>query len=101
MTAEEVEVQLAKEGAVPIYAIGFSGVRERTQRLAGLAALGRWARHSGGLFTATHDTVLEQSFAAMRERIRAVDRMDLRCVSCVADGNRYRLRDDGLQSLSC
>lgn len=91
MTAEEVEAQLA-EGAVPIYAIGFSRVRDRTARESGLAALGRFARRSGGMFTDAGTTDPGAAYATMRERIRTVERLEVHCASCVADGNRYRLR---------
>ncbi|MBK8639970.1 MAG: FHA domain-containing protein [Chromatiaceae bacterium] len=91
MTAEEVEMQMA-EGAVPIYAMGFSRIRERAAREAGLAALGRLARRSGGLFIDASAGDPGPAFAAMRERIRAVERLEVRCPTCVADGNRYRLQ---------
>jgi Mg-chelatase subunit ChlD len=91
MTAEEVEMQMA-EGAVPIHAIGFSRIRERAAREAGLAALGRLARRSGGLFIDASAGDPGPAFAAMSERIHAVERLQIRCPTCVADGNRYRLQ---------
>ena len=91
MTAEEVEQRFG-EAAVPIYAIGFSKGRDRAARDAGLAALGRFARRSGGLFVDASAGDPGAAYAAMRERIRAVDRLQLTCADCVADGNRYRLQ---------
>ncbi len=91
MTAEEVEARLT-EGAVPLYAMGFSRARDRASREAGLAALGRFARQSGGLFIDASAGDLAGSYAAMRERIREVLRLEVRCPGCVADGNRYRLQ---------
>ncbi len=91
MTAEEVEARLT-EGAVPIYAMGFSRARDRASREAGLAALGRFARQSGGLFIDASAGDLAGTYAAMRERIREVLRLEVRCPGCVADGNRYRLQ---------
>jgi hypothetical protein len=91
MTAEEVEHQLA-EGAVPIYAIGFSRTRDRRAREAGLTALGRFARRSGGSFIDASAGDPGAAYAGMRERIRAVERVQLRCATCTADGNRYRLQ---------
>lgn len=91
MTAEEVEARLT-EGAVPIYAMGFSRARDRASREAGLAALGRFARQSGGLFIDASAGDLAGTYAAMRERICEVLRLEVRCPSCVADGNRYRLQ---------
>lgn len=91
MTAEEVEMQMA-EGAVPIYALGFNRTRDRAAREAGLAALGRLARRSGGLFIDASAGDPGSAFAAMRERIRTVERLQVRCATCVADGNRYRLQ---------
>jgi Mg-chelatase subunit ChlD len=91
MTGEEVEARLT-EGAVPIYAMGFSRARDRASREAGLAALGRFARQSGGLFIDASAGDLAGTYAAMRERIREVLRLEVRCPGCVADGNRYRLQ---------
>jgi Mg-chelatase subunit ChlD len=91
MTAAEVDHQLA-DGAVPIYAIGFSRAQERAPREAGLAALGRFARLSGGVFVDASTGDPSAAYAGMRERIRAVQRLQLRCATCTADGNRYRLQ---------
>ncbi|MFE8033550.1 FHA domain-containing protein [Thiohalocapsa marina] len=91
MTVEEVEAHLA-ENPVPIYAIGFSRVRDSAQRERGLATLGRLARRSGGLFVDAGAEDPGSAYAAMRETIRAVDRVQLRCPTCTADGNRYRLQ---------
>ena len=91
MTAEEVEQRFG-EAAVPIYAIGFSKGRDRAAREAGLAALGRFARRSGGLFVDASAGDPGAAYAEMRERIRAVDRLQLKCADCIADGNRYRLQ---------
>ncbi|MBP6734875.1 MAG: FHA domain-containing protein, partial [Chromatiaceae bacterium] len=74
------------------YAMGFSRARDRASREAGLAALGRFARQSGGLFIDASAGDLAGSYAAMRERIREVLRLEVRCPGCVADGNRYRLQ---------
>jgi Mg-chelatase subunit ChlD len=91
MTVEEVEAHLA-ENPVPIYAIGFSRVRDAAQRERGLSTLGRLARRSGGLFVDAGAGDLGSAYAAIRETIRAVDRVQLRCPTCTADGNRYRLQ---------
>jgi hypothetical protein len=91
MTVEEVEAHRA-ENPVPIYAIGFSRVRDAAQRERGLATLGRLARRSGGLFVDAGAGDPGAAYAAMRETIRAVDRVQLRCPTCAADGNRYRLQ---------
>lgn len=91
MTVEEVEAHLA-ESPVPIYAIGFSRVRDQAQRERGLATLGRFARRSGGLFVDASAGDPGAAYATMRETIRAVDRVHLRCPTCTADGNRYRLQ---------
>ncbi len=91
MTIEEVEARLA-DSPVPIYAVGFSRVRDAAQRERGLAALGRFARRSGGMFVDASSGDPGSAYAAMREAIRAVERVQLRCPTCVADGNRYRLQ---------
>lgn len=91
MIAEEVDQRFG-EAAVPIYAIGFSKGRDRAAREAGLAALGRFARRSGGLFVDASAGDPGTAYADMRERIRSVDRLQLQCAECVADGNRYRLQ---------
>jgi Mg-chelatase subunit ChlD len=91
MTIEEVEARLA-DSPVPIYAVGFSRVRDAAQRERGLATLGRFARRSGGMFVDASSGDPGSAYAAMREAIRAVERVQLRCPTCVADGNRYRLQ---------
>ena len=91
---------LLDEGAVPIYAVGFSSVRERERREAGLAALGSFARRSGGLYVDGGREDPSAAFAAMRARIAEVYRMALHCTDCILDGGRHRLevslRSDGL-----
>jgi Mg-chelatase subunit ChlD len=91
MTIEEVEARLA-DSPVPIYAVGFSRVRDTAQRERGLATLGRFTRRSGGMFVDASSGDPGSAYAAMREAIRAVERVQLRCPTCVADGNRYRLQ---------
>ncbi|MBK1646684.1 hypothetical protein CKO25_18980 [Thiocapsa imhoffii] len=91
MTIEEVEARLA-DSPVPIYAIGFSRVRDAAQRERGLATMGRFARRSGGMFVDASSGEPGLAYPAMREAIRAVERVHLRCPTCVADGTRYRLR---------
>lgn len=99
MSADEVLARM-DEGSVPIYAIGFSAERDRTQREAGLTALGRFARRSGGLLIDAGSGNPTAALQSARERIRAVYRADLDCADCTWDGNRYRvqltLTGDGL-----
>jgi len=98
-TADEVLARLA-EGAAPVYGIGFSGVRDRARREAGLAALGRFARQSGGSYVDAGNGDPAPALAAMRQRIREAYRAELRCDACPRDGNRHRvqiaLRSGGL-----
>ncbi|EIC21169.1 FHA domain-containing protein [Thiorhodovibrio frisius] len=102
MTADEVHARLA-ENPAPIYAIGLSTGGSAERRTAGLAALGRFARESGGLFLdANRAEDLSAPYAEMRDHIRAVWRLRLQCPDCTLDGNRYRLQitllsDDGLR----
>jgi hypothetical protein len=91
MTVEEVEAHLA-ENPVPLYAIGFSRMRDAAQRERGLATLGRLARRSGGQFVDASAGDPGAAYAAMRQTIGAVQRIQLRCPTCTADGNRYRLQ---------
>lgn len=84
--------QALAEGAAPIYAIGFSSSRDRARREAGLKALGRFARKSGGMFVDADSDSLAGACAAMRQRIREVYRAGIRCGACVPDGNRYHLQ---------
>ncbi len=79
-------------GRCPIYAIGVSRVRDRVQREAGLAALGRVARRTGGFFIDAGATDPSAAYATLRARIQAVTRIRIDCPTCTADGNRYRLR---------
>jgi hypothetical protein len=98
-SAGEVLARMAEEAA-PIYAIGFSGVRDRSRREAALAALGRFARQSGGSFADAGGGSPAPALEAMRRRIQEVYRAELQCARCVWDGNRYRvqiaLSTDGL-----
>ncbi|MTW20566.1 VWA domain-containing protein [Allochromatium palmeri] len=92
MSADEVLARL-DEGSVPILAIGFGQTRDRAQREAGLANLGRLARRTGGfLIDATAGNDPGAAYAAMRERLHAVTRISLQCADCIADGRRQRLR---------
>ncbi|WP_295587441.1 FHA domain-containing protein [uncultured Lamprocystis sp.] len=90
VTADEVFAHLA-DGAVPIYGIGFGAIRERARREAGLAALGGFARRSGGSLVDAGNGDPAAALAAMRQRIKDVYRAGLRCAACVPDGNRYRV----------
>ena len=90
VTADEVFAHLA-DGAVPIYGIGFGAIRERAQREAGLAALGGFARRSGGAFVDAGSGDPAAALAAMRREIREVYRAGLHCAACVPDGTRYRV----------
>ena len=90
MAAAELHA-LLDEGAVPIYAVGFSSVRERERREAGLAALGSFARRSGGLYVDGGREDPSAAFAAMRTRIAEVYRVALHCPDCALDGGRHRL----------
>jgi MYXO-CTERM domain-containing protein len=91
VTEQEVLAEMA-DNPIPVYALGFSSVRDRTRREAGLKALGHFARSSGGLFVAAGQEDLAAAYAAMKQRIHAVYRIVVRCAGCVADGNRYHLQ---------
>ena len=91
ISAEEVYAMLA-EGPVPIYAVGFSSLRDRARREAGLDVLGRFARRSGGVFVDGGRDDPSAAFAAMRTRIAEVYRVQVQCADCPLDGNRYRLQ---------
>lgn len=92
MSADEVPARL-DEGSVPMLAIGFGQTRDRTQREAGLANLGRLARRTGGvLIDATAGNDPSAAYAALHERLHAVTRVNLQCAECIADGQRQRLR---------
>jgi hypothetical protein len=93
LSAEEVYATLG-EGPIPIYAVGFSSVSDRARRAAGLNALGRFARRSGGVFVDGGRDDPSVAFAAMRTRIAEVYRVELRCPDCPLDGHRYRLEID-------
>ena len=93
ISAEEVYAALA-EGPIPIYAVGFSSLSDRARREAGLNALGRFARRSGGVFVDGGREDPGAAFAAMRTRIAEVYRAELQCPDCPLDGNRRRLQID-------
>lgn len=92
MTAGEVTSAIAAAVPVPIYAIGFSTLTDRTRRAAGLNALGAFARATGGVFTdASGASDPATAYAAMRKRVREVYQIKMRCDTCVLDGNPQRL----------
>lgn len=91
VNADEVLARL-DEGSVPIYGVFFSALRDRTQREAGLAVLGRFARQSGGVLIDAGGGDPAAALGSARERIRSVYHAALDCAACGWDGNRYRVQ---------
>lgn len=92
LTPDDVLRQL-REMPLPIYAIGYSRLRE-PQRARYLAELRRLASNSGGDFFAADRTEFDEAYAAIRRAVERVWVAELTCPTCTADGRAYRLQLD-------
>lgn len=82
-----------RESPLPIYAIGYSRLREPL-REEYLEVLRRLASNSGGAFFEAEQTRFAEAYAAIRKAIDRVWVTELECRACVADGRAYRLQLD-------
>ena len=89
---EEDILEMLRETPVPIYAIGFSRIRDLEERRHYLDLLHRFASLSGGDFFEGTTASLGAAYEAIRQSIHGVWTADLRCSQCVADGGEYRLQ---------
>ncbi|MCB1058413.1 MAG: VWA domain-containing protein [Acidobacteria bacterium] len=92
LALEDVLLEL-RENPLPIYAIGYSRLRE-PQRSQYLEVLQRLASNSGGAFFEAEQTRFAEAYAAIRQAVDRVWVTELECRACVADGSAYRLQLD-------
>lgn len=86
-------LQQLRENPLPIYAIGYSRLREPL-RTEFLEVLRRLAENSGGAFFASDETDFSEAYGAIREAVGRVWVTDLTCPECPADGSVSRLQLD-------
>ncbi len=93
LAAEDVLTRLRSEPA-PVYAIGYSQLRDPEQRRRFLDLLHRFATVSGGAFFESERDGFALAYEAIREAIHRVWAADLSCPACSADGQLHRLQID-------
>jgi len=76
----------------PVYAIGYSRLRDPAERRAYLDLLQRFAANSGGAFFAPEQTRFAEAYDSIRQTIQRVWITDFLCTDCRADGSLYRLQ---------
>ncbi|MDY7093095.1 MAG: VWA domain-containing protein [Acidobacteriota bacterium] len=86
-------LQQLRDNPLPIYAIGYSRLREPL-RTEFLEVLRRLAENSGGAFFASDETDFSEAYGAIREAVGRVWVTDLTCTQCSADGSVSRLQLD-------
>jgi hypothetical protein len=93
-SAFEVDDILARlrDDRSPIYAIGYSRLRDPAERQTYLALLQRFASNSGGAFFATEQTRFAEAYESIRQTIQQVWIADFLCTDCRADGGLHRLQ---------
>ena len=89
LTEEDVAA-LLRDDPLPIYAIGYSGLRGE-ERGRFLGVLNRFAQLSGGIFFAGTDESLEQDYERIRLAIHRVWVARFTCSACQADGRIHPL----------
>jgi Mg-chelatase subunit ChlD len=86
-------LQQLRENPLPIYAIGYSRLREPL-RTEFLEVLRRLAENSGGAFFASDETDFAEAYRTIRQAVGRVWVTDLTCTPCTADGSVSRLQLD-------
>lgn len=81
-----------REDPTPIYAIGYSRLRDAEEREEFLELLQRFATNSGGAFYAAEQTRFAEAYDAIRRMIGEVWVADFSCSDCQPDGSRQRLQ---------
>ena len=91
LVAEDMLARLRDDGS-PVYAIGYSRLRDPAERRTYLNLLQRLASNSGGAFFATEKTRFAEAYESIRQTIRQVWITDFLCAECRADGGLHRLQ---------
>ena len=81
-----------REDPTPIYAIGYSRLRNAEEREEFLGLLQRFATNSGGAFYGTDDTQFAEAYETIRQKIGEVWVADFACSDCRPDGSLHRLQ---------
>ena len=89
--AEDILAKLRDDPA-PIYAIGFSRLRDPSERRSYLNLLQRFATNSGGSFFAAEQTGFVEAYNIIWQTIQRVWIADFLCTDCRADGSLHRLQ---------
>ena len=90
LTARDV-FDAIDENKVPVYAIGFGGSARNAAKDPHLQNLAEFSRKSGGGYFRAENMSFDDMYDGMREKIRQVFFLGVRCESCVADGREHRL----------
>jgi len=93
-SAFETEDILAKlrDNGSPIYAIGYSRLRDPAERRTYLNLLQRFASNSGGAFFEAEQTRFVEAYNSIWQTIQRVWVADFLCTECRADGSVHRLQ---------
>ncbi len=91
LAAEDVLTKLRGDPA-PVYAIGYSELRNPQERRRYLDLLHRFASNSGGAFFEADRTRFAEAYGEIRAAVRRVWLADVRCPGCRTDGNEYWLQ---------
>ena len=91
LVADDVLVEFRKD-PVPIYALGFSRLRNPEERRRYLSLLDRFATNSGGASFEVRETRFSEAYQAIRRSIAGVWVADFGCPQCRPDGNVHRLQ---------
>jgi len=91
LSAEDILDSLRSD-PVPIYAIGFSSLRDQALRDRYLDLLHRFASNSGGDYVKGQSDDLGDAYAALHEAVRRVWVADFACKTCPVDGSSRRLQ---------
>ncbi len=91
LAADDVLARLRSEPA-PVYAIGYSELRDPAERRRYLDLLHRFASNSGGAFFEADRTLFAAAYGEIRAAVRRVWLAEFECPECRTDGNEYRLQ---------
>jgi hypothetical protein len=89
--AEDILTRL-REDPTPIYAIGYSRLRDTSERAEYLGLLQRFATNSGGAFYEAEQTRFAEAYDTIRKTIGEAWVADFACSDCRPDGSLLRLQ---------
>ena len=81
-----------RDDPTPIYAIGYSRLRDQTEREEYLSLLQRFATNSGGAFYVAEQTRFAEAYDTIRQAIAGGWVADFSCPECRPDGSLQRLQ---------